>query len=201
MMDKSKFFDHFRRTLAAPTLEQGEVDGANAILDCMWGLPNSWISYGLATAWHETAHTLQPIKESGGDAYFFRRYDRDGQHPAIAKQLGNTQKGDGVKFCGRGFVQLSGRANYLRAGTALKIDLISNPELALDPAIAAKIMRDGMVEGWFTGRKLAHILPVSSPATRNEFFSARRIINGSDRADLIAGYAMEFQHALCATEK
>ena len=172
------------------------MDGANAILDCMWGLPEPFIAYALATAWHETAHTLQPIKERGGDAYFFRRYDREGQHPAIARQLGNTQKGDGVKFCGRGFVQLTGRENYARASLECRADLLGNPDLAMRPDIAARILRGGMSAGWFTGRRLAQCLPPNRSASREEFREARAIINGSDRADLIAGYAMEFQAAL-----
>jgi putative chitinase len=55
------------------------------------------------------------------------------------KNLGNTEQGDGYKFRGRGFVQITGRANYAAASRALGIDLIKNPELAEDPAIAGRI--------------------------------------------------------------
>ncbi|WP_175712239.1 glycoside hydrolase family 19 protein [Burkholderia ambifaria] len=55
------------------------------------------------------------------------------------KNLGNTEQGDGYKFRGRGFVQITGRANYAAASRALGIDLIKNPELAEDPVIAGRI--------------------------------------------------------------
>lgn len=54
-------------------------------------------------------------------------------------RMGNTQSGDGFRFRGRGYVQLTGRENYAAAGTALGIDLVSNPDLAADPSVAAKI--------------------------------------------------------------
>jgi predicted chitinase len=55
------------------------------------------------------------------------------------KRLGNTQKGDGKRFKGRGYIQLTGRWNYGAASKALGVDLIKNPELAADPKIASKI--------------------------------------------------------------
>jgi putative chitinase len=60
-------------------------------------------------------------------------------NPAKAKALGNTQAGDGAKYKGRGFIQITGKANYTNAGQALGIDLVNNPELAAKPDIAAKI--------------------------------------------------------------
>jgi putative chitinase len=190
------FFDHVRAGILGPALSPGEVSGCEAILAAMRGTPIAWAAYALATAWHETASTMQPIREYGGAAYFRRRYDVAGANPRLAMLLGNTQPGDGVRFAGRGFVQLTGRANYARAGAALKRDLIDDPDLALQPDIAAAIMRRGMAEGWFTGRRLADCLPGEGPARRPAFVAARRIINGTDRAALIAGYALEFQHAL-----
>lgn len=56
-----------------------------------------------------------------------------------AKRLGNTQGGDGWKYHGRGYVQLTGRDNYAAAGKALGLDLINHPELAADREVAAKI--------------------------------------------------------------
>ena len=79
-----------------PTLDNDEVTGANAILAAMDGAPLSWTAYALGTAWLETNHTLHPIKELGGQNYFFRRYDPQGQNPKIAKMLGNTEPGDGA---------------------------------------------------------------------------------------------------------
>jgi len=190
------FFDHVRAGILGPALSPGEVSGCEAILAAMRGTPIAWAAYALATAWHETASTMQPIREHGGPAYFRRRYDIAGANPKLATALGNTRPGDGVRFAGRGYVQLTGRANYARAGTALKRDLIGDPDLALQPDIAAAIMRRGMAEGWFTRRSLADCLPGKDPARRAAFVAARRIINGTDRAALIAGHAIEFQNAL-----
>jgi putative chitinase len=178
-------------------LEPQEVTGTEAILDAMAGLPLAFVAYALATAWHETAGTMQPIKERGGASYFFSRYDPKGPRPDIAKRLGNTEPGDGARFCGRGYVQLTGRANYARAELEVGEGLLHDPELALRPDIAAKIMREGMCEGWFTGKSLASYLPEEGGrATYGQFTVARRIINGLDRAADIAGYAVKYQDAL-----
>jgi len=199
-MNLRKFFDATRAGVMGPTLDDKEVSGANAILEAMQGLPIAWCAYALATAWHETAHTLQPIKEFGGPNYFFRRYDIHGQNPRLARQLGNTVPGDGVQFAGRGYVQLTGRANYAKAAAKLNVQLIGNPDLAMDRNVAADILRHGMREGWFTGKSFQSYLPASGLATAAQFQAARRIINGTDKAALIAGYAVKFQDALKAGE-
>jgi len=195
-MNLRKFFDACRVGVMGPTLDNDEVSGATAILEAMQGLPIAWCAYALATAWHETAHTLQPIKEFGGPNYFFRRYDIKGQNPRLARQLGNTVPGDGVQFAGRGYVQLTGRANYAKAAAKLNVQLIGNPDLAMDRNVAADILRHGMREGWFTGKSFQSYLPAAGLATAAQFQAARRIINGTDKASLIAGYAVSFQDAL-----
>ena len=176
-------------------LSQSEVDGLEALLQACRGLPVGWAAYVLATAYHETAHTMQPVDEIGGTAYFFRMYDKDGHRPQVAARLGNSEPGDGARFHGRGYPQLTGRRNYSRAGRALGVDLIENPDLASDPEVSARILRKGMQEGWFTGASLASCLHYSE-GTQAQFVEARKIINGVDRAELIAGYALAFQRAL-----
>lgn len=195
------FFAHLRASgYFGDKLEQSEVDGCNAVLsacqEASW--PISWTAYGLATAYHETAHTMRPIKEYGGPAYLTRMYDVTGQNPERAQKMGNASPGDGVKYCGRGYVQLTWRTNYAKAEKALGQPLVSQPDLAMDPAIAAAIMVRGMAEGWFTGRKLSGYFPNAGPASFESFAEARRIINGTDKASEIAGYALEFQKALQA---
>jgi hypothetical protein len=74
-----------------------------------------------------------PIKERGGPAYLTSVYEG-------RKDLGNDQPGDGVLFRGRGFVQITGRADYARYGQLVGRDLVSNPDLALDPSVAAAIL-------------------------------------------------------------
>lgn len=197
-LNRKAFFDSCRAGVMGPTLDADEVSGAEAILDAMAGAPLAYVAYALATAWHETAHTLQPIREFGGPPYFRRMYDIEGQRPELARSMGNTSPGDGARYCGRGYVQLTWRANYRRAGEKLGHQLEDYPELAMRRDIAAQILRRGMEEGWFTGKAFDHFLPLSGPAPRPAFVEARRIINGKDKADLIAGYAMQFQAALQA---
>lgn len=197
MVDRQDFFDNLRKGLLGPTLDQNEVTGCDAILDAMKGAPLSHTAYALATAYHETAHTMQPIKEYGGPRYFFRMYDPQGDRPALAKTNGQ-RNGDGVRFFGRGYVQLTWRANYERAGAKLGVDLVGNPDLALRRDIASKIMRLGMDQGWFTGKRFLSYLPASGPATAAQFIASRKIINGRDKDVLIAGYAEKVQRALQA---
>lgn len=76
---------------------------------------------------------FRPIHEYGGTAYFTRMYEgRD--------DLGNTQQGDGAKYHGRGFIQLTGRANYRHFGNNLGVDLEGNPDMALEPKTSARVL-------------------------------------------------------------
>src|SRR5579883_57057 len=78
------------------------------------------------------APPFAPINEYGNDAYFTRMYEH-------RTDLGNKEVGDGAKFHGRGYIQLTGRANYERYGHLLGIDLAGNPDLALVPENAAEL--------------------------------------------------------------
>lgn len=190
------FFDSLRAGLLGPTLSPTEVNGCSAILDAMEGAPLAWAAYALATAYHETASTMQPIKEYGGDTYFTRLYDVTGARPQMCIANGNTCAGDGPRYCGRGYVQLTWKNNYAKAGQECGVDLVADPDLALNPEIAAKVLRRGMQEGWFTGKRFSDYLPGSGRATSGQYARARYIINGSDRAQQIAAHAKAFETAL-----
>lgn len=193
------FFDRARNVdLLGPSLSASEVAGCNAILDACASWPIAWTAYGLATAYHETAGTMEPILERGGSEYLRRNYDVTGRDPERARRHGNVRPGDGVLFAGRGLVQLTWQVNYAKAAKLTGVDLLAAPEKAMQLPLAAKILEGGMREGWFTGRKLAQFLPTVGHGKRDQFVKARAIINGSDRADLIAEVAMDFQEALAA---
>jgi putative chitinase len=196
LANPAAFFDALRQGLLGPTLTAEEVAGCNAILTAMEGSPLSWTAYALATAYHETASTMKPIREYGGPTYFTRMYDVAGARPQMAIANGNSCAGDGPKYCGRGYVQLTWKNNYKRAGEKCGVDLVAYPDKAMQPDIAAKIMRQGMTEGWFTGKGFDDYLPSKSEATRGMFIAARRIINGTDRALQVADHAVKFQSAL-----
>lgn len=194
MLDRKAFFDAMRGGAMFPAgLKQQQVDRIGALLDAIdnTGWPLAWAAYALATAHHETAK-WQHMRELGGADYFKRMYDKGGSRPHVAKTLGNVVAGDGVKFAGRGFVQLTGRTNYTKAGTAIGLDLLKEPDLAADPDAAARILIWGMQTGAYTGKKNADYLSQSPP----DYAGARRIINGTDRAALIASYAQQFADAL-----
>jgi putative chitinase len=199
------FYDWLRdNNMLGPKITPAEFKGCDAITRACaaarW--PISFTAYALGTAYLETNHQMLPVREAywlsdtAAAAYFHRMYDPDGQRPDVAKRLGNTRPGDGGRYPGRGYPQLTGAANYAKAGEALGVDLLGHPERALEPDIAAKVMVRGMAEGWFTGKRLADYLPASGPATLEQFVPARHIVNGSDRAADVAGFAVNFQRSL-----
>jgi hypothetical protein len=149
-----------------------------------------WVAYMLATVKHECANTFQPITEFGADSYFLK-YEPG---TAIGKRLGNITPGDGRLFKGRGYVQITGRANYLKLGQAIGVDtaFVSQPTRVLEPLNAYRIMSLGMRNGLFTGKKLANY---TSDAAF-DYTGARRIINGQDKAQEIAAYATALHAAL-----
>lgn len=196
-VERRAYFDAHRRAFGP--LTQPQVDGVNTLLDGMArdaALTDvRHAAYMLATTWHETAHTLQPIAERG-PRHYFDRYDPVRANTATrrqrARQMGNTREGDGFRFRGRGYVQLTWHVNYEKASALVGVDLLAHPDRAMEPEIAYQIMSHGMRVGWFTGRRLSDFIH----AERVDYVNARRIINGLDRAALIAAHARQFEAAL-----
>lgn len=100
------------------------------------GMRGSELAQFVAQCAHETAN-FSSLKEKGGKLDF-KKYDPK-HNPRKAKILGNTQVGDGAKYHGRGYIQLTGRDNYKRAGKALGLPLEAQPELVENPEVAAKV--------------------------------------------------------------
>jgi hypothetical protein len=134
-------------------------------------------AYLLATAWWETAQTMKPVREGfylGTRAEAFRRTLRY------------------FPWYGRGHAQLTWEANYRRAGAELGADLTADPDLAMAPEIAAQVLVQGSLQGWFTGRELGDYVG----GGRRDYFNARKVINGLDCAARIAELADEYEDAL-----
>lgn len=113
------------------------------------------------------------------------------------KNLGNTEADDGWKYRGRGMDHCTGRRNYRLTGNDIDVDLITKPELLLQLPNAVKALHLGMTTGRYVpGNSFSTYLPSVGNATRQQFRNARRIINGTDKAELIADYALAFQEAL-----
>lgn len=178
------FFDSTRSSLGGGSLTQEQVEGCTVLLDWFDNenppLPNQWhlddrqFAYCLATAWHETAFTMQPVIEYGGESYLKSK----SYYP----------------WYGRGLVQLTWKENYQTQDDKLGLGgrLMANPDLALDPAVATTILVLGMADGDFTGKRLGHYF--TSDLT--DFYNARRIVNGTDKAADIAAYAVQFHAAI-----
>lgn len=181
-------FDILKKELFNGSLSQSQVDGLNFLVKSCYEATMSYpeTAYALATVYHECAvvvkglglfRTMRPVKEAGSDAYLrSKKY---------------------WPYIGYGYVQLTWEINYRKVGKLIGVDLIAHPEKALEPDTAVKIMTGGMLNGWFTGVGFRRKRPVSR-YDRNAYVKARAIINGTDKADLIADYAMIFEKALRA---
>jgi hypothetical protein len=181
MIDRKIFYSKVRAHFGR--LKQSQVQGFEAILD-QWeedGYSDfRWLAYMLATVWHETAKTVQPVTEYGSQKYLrSKRY---------------------WPYIGRGFVQLTWAENYKKMGKILGLPLYQEPELALKLDVAVEIMFEGMLakrsfKGDFTGKSLENYFNKK----KDDPIGARRIINGTDKAWLIAGYHRAFLGALKAS--
>jgi hypothetical protein len=192
--DEQKLFSAYVTAFPGPVPKPEQVAGAGKLLGFLSTDPDisdiRWAAYIAATVKHECADTWTPIAERGASGYF-NRYDAD---TVLGNRLGNTQDGDGFRFRGRGYVQITGRANYAHLGQLLGMSgqLIDNPDLVLSPNVAYRIASVGMRMGSFTGKKLADYITRDSC----DYVNARRIINGTDQAEKIAGYATKIQQVL-----
>ncbi|KQN09829.1 hypothetical protein ASE85_02525 [Sphingobium sp. Leaf26] len=162
-------------------LDATQVDIVDRLLAAAGDWRTGWMAYALATAWHEAR--LKPIEEWGkGKGKAYGAVNSTGKAPY-----------------GRGLVQLTWHNNYQRADDELELGgkLAADYDIALYPDIAVKIMVRGMAKGWFTGKSLGTYMG-GETGTKAQFVQSRRIINGTDKADLIAGYALTIQDALVA---
>lgn len=219
MFNRKYLFDLLRNAPFGGSLTTAQVKAIEMILDLCEALrlPLYFIAYIMATAFHETGGKMTATTESlnytttalrskfsrerislaDADRYG-RTKKRAANQSAIAnliyggawglRNLGNKLVGDGWRFIGRGLVQLTGRRNYELFG------LGDNPEGATDLAKAVEILVKGMVDGVFTGTRLSHYVKagVFDPV------GARGVVNGTDKASLIA---MHYEAILAALTK
>lgn len=191
-MNRQIFTNEINSALFSGRISQRQIEGINFKLNA-WeqsGLKDlRWLAYMLATSYHETARTMQPIEEYG-----------KGQGKPYGKKLRHDRKPytfPDKLYYGRGDVQLTWYENYEAMGKLLGIPLLEQPELALKPDVSARIMIEGMTSGKsnrgdFTGVSLETYFN----STKDDPINARRIINGLDKANLIATYHNKFLTAL-----
>lgn len=162
------------------TLTESAQSGLETLIDCMNADEHlndvRWCGYMLATTYHECAGRWQPIAE----------FDK-----GKGRKYGQPEP-NGQTFYGRGFVQLTWAGNYKTIGKILGHDLYNNPDLAMQPDIAYRIMSYGMRHGTFTGAALKRYFSED----KTDPVNARRIINGTDCAEQIAKYYDKFMTIL-----
>lgn len=200
-MDATTFFAYARRAPFGGRLTQGQIDGMNALFRC-WDshkIPapdKRHLAYILASVFHETGGRMLPVRETfastdaGAIAALDKAYN--------AGRLGQVSKpywrkgANGKAYFGRGDIQLTHEENYKVLGERIDVDLVENPSLALDLDISAEIAIVGMLEGLFTGKKLTDYFNLK----KDDPVGARAVVNGRDKAKLIAGYYKSFLDAL-----
>ena len=184
-------------------LTESQVAEINFIVDAMdkdKSISYSQGAYVLATTWWETAKTMLPISEYGkgkGRPYGTWYKNSKGQLYSFKDGSKNTAylySDYPHLYYGRGYVQLTWQYNYEKASKKIGVDFLNNPDLVMQKEHAVHILIVGMKEGWFTGKRLDDYIYQS----KKEYISARRIINGTDKAKLIADYAVVFERVLRA---
>lgn len=180
MIDIEKFLFMYEVNAFKP-LSDSQHKGLSDVLIFMNSDENisdvRWFAYMLATTKHETADTWLPIAEYG---------------KGKGLKYGQPDPATGFVYYGRGYVQLTWPGNYKTMGKVLGVDLYHDPDLALIPEIAYKIMSYGMRNGTFTGASLKRFINDE----QCDYLNARRIINGLDCAEKISGYAVKFEAIL-----
>lgn len=154
-------------------MKQPQVDGVNAIIT-EWNkrgfMDLRWLAYILATVFHETGKRMQPVKEFGGEKYLkSKKY---------------------WPYYGRDLVQTTWKYNYERVKNFTGLDVVAYPDLI--STVAVPVAVEFMDKGYYTGKKLSDYFN----DTKEDWRNARRIINGVDKADLIAGYGKTFLKSL-----
>lgn len=194
MKNPKIFYDTIKPKLYPAGMDQHQVDGMNFLITGMAQHQISdlrWAAYMLATVYHECSKTMQPVHEGGkGEGH---NYGKMIKHSGVPYVLPLEI------YYGRGFVQLTWYENYQLMGRLLHLDLLNNPELAMVPEHALAIMIEGMTKGSSSfGDFTGVCLEMFFTPTKTDWIGARKIINGTDKAELIAGYAQVFYKGLQA---
>lgn len=155
-------------------------------------------AYVLATTWWETGKTMLPIAEYGkGKNRTYGTWYKNSKNQLYSFRNGEKRAAYLFEefphlYYGRGYVQLTWFDNYKKASEKLGFNFLDNPDLVMKKEYAIKILLTGMKEGWFTGKNLSDYINQS----KKDYVGARKIINGTDKAEKIAEIAKTFEKAL-----
>lgn len=199
-LDRQFFFDTVQHTLFKDSLTPAQIEGMNAIFD-YWDAnlataDRRWLAYILATAFHETAYTMQPVRETLATSdsravEILETAFASGRLSWVKTPYWRPDE-DGKSWLGRGLVQLTHRRNYEAMSDVTGIDLVAQPDRAMEMVPAVTILIEGMLRGSFTSHRLCDHLNKE----REDWVNARRIVNGTDRAEKLAEYGRAFLAAI-----
>lgn len=198
-IDRTTFFTYVRRAPFGGRLTTAQVQGCERLLAACAAervTDRRQVAYVLASVFHETGGRMQPVRETfaSSDAEAMANLEkawREGRLGSVKTPY--WRKG----WFGRGDIQITHEVNYRKLGGAIGVDLVADPRRALDPEVSARIAVIGMANGLFTGKSLADFFPSGGVANP---LAARAIVNGKDKAKLIAGYYTNILDALIAAE-
>jgi len=186
-MNTKSFYDTIRPTLFSGKISESQFKGLEAILSEYYRLcvndPRK-LAYILATAYHETAKTFQPIAEYGKG----KNYDYGKKIKMSRKPYTTPDK----LYYGRGFVQLTWYENYDAMGKQLGLDLLNNPDLLLTPLIASNSIVYGMKNGIYFGRRLDQFIS----GKMADYNKASRIVGDIKNRFLVSKSAVRFEYWL-----
>jgi hypothetical protein len=204
-MDRAAFYNHLRgtgSTLFGARLSSGVVTGIEGILDAFGAVGDGsdhTLAYALGTAYHETGRRMVPVREgfastdSGARLAVEKLARKRGSKSAVARYA-KPAGPYGHVYYGRGHVQLTWLDNYDASSADAGVDLVKNPDAMLDPEISARVLIRGLIDGRWNGseRKGVGAYLPGNPV------SARRTVNGTDKALDIAGHYRGFLAAVQA---
>lgn len=199
-MNKQVFFDYVRNVPFGGRLTQSQIDGLEKglyWLDKLEVTDNRHKAYVLSTGFWETGQTMQPVREAHGktDKQSIDRLEAAWK----AGKLGSVKTPywrDG--WFGRGIVQLTWKDNYRKMSPYVGVDLVANPSAMLTPDVSWKATIIGMQKGLFSK---GNTLDKYFNENTDDPVGARRIVNGVDKAKVIALLYKNFLDALEAADK
>ncbi|CAH1670838.1 MULTISPECIES: hypothetical protein [unclassified Chelatococcus] len=199
--NRSTFFAYARRSPFGDRLTQQQVDGMTDILN-EWDahyshLPLAYLACYLGQVFRETGGTMVPVRETfaTSDKQAMTRLETawtSGKLPSVKTPY--WRKG----WFGRGRMQITHAENYAYAQAKSGLPIVADPSLMLDSKADLKVSLPGTIEGWWTRGK--HRMSMYLDRPDPDFEGARRIVNGTDKAKLVATYCEAFLAALKAAE-
>lgn len=174
------FLENYRKKIDVDKkLTQSEIGAISKFLDLYEASKSDFTkpqwAYIFATVFHETNGTFLPVKE----AYW----------------LSETWRKNNLRyfpFYGRGYVQITWEGNYRKFSNILGVDFVKYPDKVMEVGNAFFILTYGFMHGSFTGKKISDYINDNF----KEYEGARRCINGTDKASMIANYARIFEEIL-----